>query len=246
MPEDKGLWSKFTKWAHQSVNLVEIADWFFTFTGLLYGELDRRLDLREAIQKALKKPVPKHINWLFCFGGTAFLFFLIQLATGILLTLYYRPAPEAAYESVRHITNDVAFGWLVRGVHRWAATLMIIFVMLHMLRIYFMGAYKPPRELNWLVGTALFMITLTFGFTGYLLPWDQLAYWATTVGTEMAGAVPIVGEFLLLIMRGGTDVGGETLTRFFSAHCIILPIAIFFLLGFHFVTLRRQGISGPL
>lgn len=175
-----------------------------------------------------------------------FFLFLIQAATGILLTLYYRPTPEGAYESVRHITNHVHYGWLIRGIHHWAANVMILMVILHMLRVYFYAAYKSPRELNWLVGVGLLGITLAFGFTGYLLPWDQLAFWATTVGSQIAGAVPIVGAPLLVMMRGGETVTGETLTRFFAAHVIILPVATIVLLGLHFLMIRRQGISGPL
>lgn len=238
--------NKIYKWISKRIDLVAIAGAVMFFSGLIYGELDKRLELREALTKALKKPVPKHVNWIYCFGGIAFFLFLVQLFTGILLTFYYRPAPEAAFESVKHITNDVTFGWLIRGVHRVAAHLMLIMVMLHMLRVFLTGAYKSPRELNWIVGVMLLGVSLIFGFTGYLLPWDQLAYWATTVGTEMAGAVPIIGPTLLLIMRGGENVTGETLTRFFSIHVIILPLAIFGLLGLHILMIRRQEISGPL
>ncbi|MBI2251828.1 MAG: cytochrome b N-terminal domain-containing protein [Armatimonadetes bacterium] len=242
----KNFFKKIIDWSNKRLDLTNLAEIFLSFSGLLYGELDRRLELHEALQKALKKPVPKHVNFSFCFGGITFLLFLIQVFTGILLALYYRPSPEAAYESVRHITNDVTLGWLIRGVHRWASTLMIIFVIFHTLRVFLTGVYKPPRELNWMVGVCLFGVTLIFGFTGYLLPWDQLAYWATTVGTEIAGGVPIIGDFLLLMMRGGKEVSGETLTRFFTGHVIILPLVVFILLGLHFLMVRRQGISGPL
>lgn len=224
----------------------DVLDLFLTFTGAVYGSLDRRLDIDEAVRKQLYKPVPAHVNWTGCFGGITLFLFMIQVATGILLTLYYRPAPEAAYESVRHITNDVGFGWLVRGIHHWAATVMVATVFIHTLRVFFTGAYKPPRELNWVVGTILLFIVMGFAFTGYLLPWDQLSYWATTVGTEIAGAVPLVGKYLLLVLRGGAEISGETLTRFYAFHVIILPFVALFLMGLHFLMIRRQGISGPL
>jgi len=246
MKETKGRGSRLYEWFNDRIDVNQILGWFLSASGIIYGGLDRRLEFREALEKALKKPVPKHVNWTFCFGGMTFFLFLIQAATGILLTLYYRPTPEGAYESVRHITNHVYYGWLIRGIHHWAANVMILMVILHMLRVYFYAAYKPPRELNWLVGVGLLGITLAFGFTGYLLPWDQLAFWATTVGSQIAGAVPIVGAPLLVMMRGGETVTGETLTRFFAAHVIILPVATIVLLALHFLMIRRQGISDPL
>jgi quinol-cytochrome oxidoreductase complex cytochrome b subunit len=246
MNQRKGPLSRLYDWFNERIDVNQVLGWFLSASGLIYGGLDRRIEFREALEKALKKPVPKHVNWTFCFGGMTFFLFIIQVFTGILLTLYYRPTPEGAYESVRHITNHVSFGWLIRGIHHWASNIMILMVVLHMLRVYFYGAYKRPRELNWLAGVGLLGVTLAFGFTGYLLPWDQVAYWATTVGSQIAGAVPIVGPTFLLMMRGGEMVTGETLTRFFSAHVIILPVASVVLLAFHFLMIRRQGISGPL
>lgn len=245
-PGRQSTTSRTLGWLNESMDVRALLSGALSFLGLVYGELDRRLDLREALEKQLKKPVPKHVNWLFCFGGMTFFLFIVQAFTGVLLTFYYRPAPEAAYESIRHIMNNVTFGWLIRGVHQWAANLMILTVFIHMLRVYFMGAYKSPRELNWMVGALLLFITLTFGFTGYLLPWDQTAYWATTVGTEMAGSVPVVGKLLLTVLRGGQEVSGETLARFYAFHVIVLPAATMFFLAMHFLVIRRQGISGPL
>ena len=242
----KSSFNRLYGWFNERIDVNQVLGWFLSATGLIYGGLDRRLEIKEALSKALKKPVPKHINWSFCFGGLTFFLFIIQAFTGILLTLYYRPTPEGAYESVRHITNHVAFGWLIRGIHHWGANAMILMVIFHMLRVYFYGAYKSPRELNWVVGVGLLGITLAFGFTGYLLPWDQVAFWATTVGSQIAGAVPVVGGPLLLMMRGGEMVTGETLTRFFAGHIIILPVVTVVLLGLHFLMIRRQGISGPL
>ncbi len=246
MKPKKGRLAELFEWFDERANVKHILGWFLSATGLIYGGLDRRLEFSEALEKALKKPVPKHVNWSFCLGGMTFFLFIVLACTGALLTFYYRPTPEGAYESVRHITNHVAFGWLIRGIHHWAANAMILMIMLHMLRVFFTGAYKPPRELNWVVGMCLLGIAMASGFTGYLLPWDQLAYWATTVGSQIVGALPIIGDPLLLMVRGGEMVSGETLTRFYAAHVIILPLATIGLLVIHFLMIRRQGISEPL
>jgi len=217
-----------------------------TLTGFVYGPLDERLSIREALEKNLKKPVGDHVNWTFCFGGITFLLFIVQAFTGVLLLMYYEPTTTAAYKSVVHITNNVPFGWLMRGIHHWAANLMTVFVFLHMLRVFFYGAYKAPRDFNWVTGFILLLLTLGFGFTGYLLPWNQVSYWATTVGTELPSAVPIAGDLIKMLIRGGTDVTQATLTRFFAVHILILPASIaVFLIG-HFLMIRKQGISEPL
>jgi quinol-cytochrome oxidoreductase complex cytochrome b subunit len=236
---------KIESWLRERIDLDGLLGWL-SITGILYGPLDKRLNVKEAIQKALKKPVPPHVNFSFCFGGITFLLFITQIITGVLLALYYKPAPESAFESVQYIMNHVPLGWIVRQVHAWSANLMILTLVLHMLRVFVYGAYKSPRELNWIAGTFLLGLTLTFGFTGYLLPWDQLAYWATTVGTNIAGSVPLVGKHLLVIMRGGEDVSGATLTRFYTVHVIILPWVTSACLAAHFFMIRRQGISGSL
>ncbi|RMF92211.1 MAG: DUF4405 domain-containing protein [Candidatus Schekmanbacteria bacterium] len=217
-----------------------------TLTGFVYGPLDERLSIREALEKNLKKPVGEHVNWTFCFGGITFLLFVIQAFTGVLLLMYYQPTTAAAYKSVVHITNNVPFGWLMRGIHHWAANLMTVFVFLHMLRVFFYGAYKAPRDFNWVTGVVLLLLTLGFGFTGYLLPWNQISYWATTVGTEIPSAVPIVGDLIKMLIRGGTDVTQATLTRFFAIHVLILPATIAVFLLAHFLMIRKQGISEPL
>lgn len=213
---------------------------------VIYGKIDERLELKDAIAEALKHPVPKFVNWTFCFGGITFFLFLMQAVTGILLTMYYQASPESAYASIQFIMNDVRYGWLVRGVHRWGAELMVLMAMLHMMRVYFMGAYKHPRELNWMVGVLLLVFTMLFGFTGYLLPWDQKAYWATTVGTTMANNVPYIGDFIRQLLLGSSEVSGITITRFFSFHVILLPMSLTFLLGAHFTMIRKQGVSEPL
>ncbi|MFQ6082692.1 MAG: cytochrome bc complex cytochrome b subunit [Candidatus Aminicenantia bacterium] len=235
----------FLEWLNDQIDLKEILSWL-TFTGFIYGPLDRRLEIKEALQKMLKKPVPKHVNHWFCFGGITFLLFMIQVITGTLLAIYYKPTAHDAYASVQHIMNDVTLGWLIRQIHAWGANLMILTLIIHMLRVFFYGAYKHPRELNWTIGVLLLLLTLTFGFTGYLLPWDQLAYWATTVGTELIGSFPLVGQYILIILRGGTDVTEVTLNRFYAVHVIILPWVTAGLMALHFIMVRRQGISGPL
>jgi quinol-cytochrome oxidoreductase complex cytochrome b subunit len=209
--------------------------------------LDERFDVRIPLEAFLKKPVPKHaIRWYFCLGGITFALFVIQGITGILLSLYYKPTPDQAYESILFIMNNVRFGWLIRSIHSWSASLMIAFCVAHMLRVFITGAYKKPRELNWVAGVVLLLLTLAFGFTGYLLPWDQKALWGSTVGSEILGVVPLIGDALLGLLRGGPDITGLTLTRFYGIHMLVLPVLAFVFLGAHFVIIRRQGISGPL
>ncbi len=209
--------------------------------------LDDRYEIVEPTKIILSKPV--HLfstRWMYCLGGITFTLFLIQAFTGILLAFYYKPTPEAAYESILFIENEVFFGAAIRTIHHWAANAMVILVVAHMIRVFIHGAFKPPRELNWVSGVFLFIITLLFGLTGYLLPWDQRAYWATTVATEIAGAVPQIGDIILVFARGGWDVTGITLGRFYAIHILALPVVIITLLGAHFLMVRRQGISKPL
>lgn len=219
-----------------------------TLNEKIYKWLDDRFKLSELLPPIVKHPAPLNVvsNPLYCLGGTAFLCFIILVITGIFLAMYYKPTPAEAYKSVEHIMTAVPMGSLVRSVHSWAANTMIAAVMLHMMRIYFMGAYKKPRELNWVVGISLLLITTTFGFSGYLLPWDQLAFWATKIGTGIAGSIPVIGGYISLLLVGGTDIGAETLTRFYAIHVLILPMAIAGLLGVHFLMVRIQGISGRL
>ena len=215
---------------------TRVGDWF-----------DERFDVRIPLEAFLKKPVPKHaIRWYFCLGGITFALFLIQGVTGILLSLYYRPTPEQAYESILFIMNNVRFGWLIRSIHSWSSTLMIAFCVAHMLRVFITGSYKKPRELNWVAGVFLLLLTLAFGFTGYLLPWDQKALWGSTVGSEILGIVPLIGGWLLGLLRGGLEITGLTLTRFYGIHMLVLPVLAFVFLAAHFIIIRRQGISGPL
>lgn len=191
--------------------------------------------------------VPKHATrFYYCFGGITLFLFLVLSFTGVLLLFYYIPSTTQAYESIQRISSTVPFGWLIRAMHRWAAHGMVIMVFLHMLRVFFTGAYKPPRQMNWLVGVSLLLLTLALAFTGYLLPWDQLAYWAVTIGTEMAHGVPLVGEGFLFLLRGEREVGQEALIRFYALHSFVLPLVIGILILVHLWKVRKQGISGPL
>ena len=176
-------------------------------------------------------------------GSASLFLFVVQGITGMFLAVYYVPDPQKAYASIQFIMDGVAFGWLIRGIHHWGATLMVIFVFVHMLRTFFMGAYKFPREITWVTGVILLLTTLGMGFTGYLLPWNQRAYWATTVGTEIAATVPVVGEFIERVLRGGTDLSAVTLARFFAVHIWFLPAIIIALIGVQMYLVIRLGIS---
>ncbi len=208
--------------------------------------LDERFGLEALIQFAKKKTVPvhRHTVWYYLGGMTLFLF-VIQVLTGILLLLYYRPTPNDAFESVQYIMTHVQFGWLIRSVHSWAANLMIFTAFLHMFSVYFMRAYRKPRELTWVSGMLLLFLALAFGFSGYLLPWNTLAFFATKVGTEVAGQVPLIGKWLLVFLRGGEEVTGATLTRFFGFHVAVLPGLTTLLLAIHLILVQKFGMSVP-
>lgn len=237
--------SKRDKESEQRTGFKEMLNWF-TLSGFIYGPLDERLGIKEALEKALKRPIPAHVNWFFCFGGITFFLFCMQALTGGLLLFFYRPTAAEAFYSVQFITNDVPFGWLIRTIHHWSSHLMIITVSLHMLRVFLYGVYKPPREFNWVVGILLFFITLCFSFTGALLPWNNTLYWRSVIGTSKFSGIPFVGDFIVSFLRGGEYVGGATLTRFFAFHVFIFPSLLCLFLIVHFLMVRRQGISGPL
>ena len=213
----------------------------------VYQWIDERAGMHHYIKREiLDKPVPKGLNLSFCFGGITFFLFLMLAASGYFMTIYYVPSPDQAYQTVDYITHEVSLGYVVRGVHYWAANLMIVTVLLHMIRVFIYGAYKKPRELNWITGVLLLLLVLAFGFTGYLLPWDQKAFWATNVGTSIVGTVPFVGEYVMKIVRGGTELGALTLLRFYSLHVIFLPMVSAILLLGHFFMIRKHGVSTPL
>ena len=214
--------------------------------GGVWQWLDERIGLADLAKLARKKEVPvhRHSIWYYLGGMTLFLL-MVQVTTGILLLLYYRPSAEEAYESVQFLMAEVQFGWLIRSIHSWAANLMIFTLFVHLFSVWLLRAYRPPRELTWLSGMGLLGLALGFGFTGYLLPWNELAYFATKVGTEITGAVPVVGSFLGRLLRGGDEVTGATLTRFYGIHVAILPALTVFLLGLHLFLVQRHGMSVP-
>jgi quinol-cytochrome oxidoreductase complex cytochrome b subunit len=204
----------------------------------------RGVDVAALTDTALQVDIPAGVRTYFL-GGMTLFFLLVQVITGILLTLYYLPSAETAYQSVLYIMNEVRFGWLIRSIHAWGANLMILACVLHLLRVYFQGAYKKPREITWTVGVFLLLLTMAFGFTGYLLPWDQRAFWATTVGTEIAGAVPGIGDLTLRFLRAGETVSGQTLARFYSIHTLVLPLGIALLVSIHLWLIHQQGLAAP-
>jgi len=212
----------------------------------IWKALDERLDLKPLLDYIEHKDVPRHrFDWAYYSGGLTLFFLGIQIITGILLLLYYRPTAEAAFESVQFIVTRVPFGWLVRSIHSWSANLMILFAFVHMFSVYLMGSYAKPRELTWWTGFLLLLMAMGFGFSGYLLPWNELSFFATRIGTDMAGKVPLVGDWLLTFLRGGEDVSGATLTRFFGFHVAVLPMITTFLLGIHLTLIQRQGMHVP-
>lgn len=212
----------------------------------IYAWLDDRLSLSTVTGLARKKTVPVHrLMPLYFFGGMTLFFFLVQIGTGILLMLYYRPSADQAFESVEFIMTTVPFGWLIRSLHSWSANLMVFFAFAHLATVYFVKAYRPPRELTWITGCLLLFLALAFGFSGYLLPWNQLAFFATKVGTDIAGVVPGIGEWTLRFLRGGDRVTGGTLSRFYGWHVAILPAFTFLLLGLHLLLVQMKGMSLP-
>jgi cytochrome b6 len=208
--------------------------------------LDDRLGLSAIRELMGHKTVPVHsaTRWYY-FGGITLFLISIQVVTGILLMFYYRPTVAEGFDSVRFIMTRVEFGWLIRSIHSWSANLLIFMAFVHMFSVVFTHAYRPPRELTWASGIALLGLMLGFGFSGYLLPWNQISYFATKVGTDMAGATPLVGEGMARILRGGDDVGAATLTRFFALHVIVLPLLTAGLLVFHLVLVQKNGMSTP-
>lgn len=204
--------------------------------------LDERIKWRQIWDGIFLRKIPK-VNWWFTLGSASLFVAINQALTGILLTIYYVPTPDHAYDSVQYITNQVAGGWLIRGLHHWGASAMVVLVILHMIRVIIYGAYKYPREVTWFTGVILLLITVSFGFTGYLLPWDQKAYWATTIGTRIAGTAPLIGDWITRVMQGGGEISAVTLARFFGVHVWVLPAILFLFIGVHIYLVIRLGIS---
>lgn len=212
-----------------------------------YSYLDSRFKLSALLEFAKKKKVPehKHSFWYY-FGGICLFLFIIQVITGILLLLYYTPSVDAAYESVQTIMSRVKFGWLIRSVHSWSANILIGAIFIHMFSAFFLKAYRPPRELTWITGFFLLLIFLAFGFSGYLLPWNELSFFATRVGTDIAGTIPLVGKAIKTFILGGAEVSEATIPRFFWLHVAVLPLLTVIILGVHLVLVQTLGMSKPI
>lgn len=213
----------------------------------IYRWVDERVNLNELVEFMGKKYVPihRHSIWYY-FGGLSLFLFIIQVVTGILLLFYYKGSPDLAFESVQFIMTKVKFGWLIRSIHSWSANLFILSIFIHMFSVYFEKSYRRPRELTWVTGMLMLYLALGFGFSGYLLPWNELAFFATKVGSDIAGAIPFIGEHVKIFIRGGEDVTGATLTRLFGFHIAIFPIIFTFILLIHLILVQRQGMSEPL
>jgi cytochrome b6 len=213
----------------------------------LYDWVDERVQLSGLVEFMGKKyvPVHRHSIWYY-FGGVSLFLFIIQVVTGILLLLYYKGGEELAFESIQFIMSKVQFGWLIRSIHSWTANLFILAAMIHMFSVFFEKAYRKPREFTWITGMLMFFLALGFGFSGYLLPWNELAFFATKVGTDIAGVIPVIGKPIMVFLRGGEDVTGATLSRFFGFHVAVFPGIFTVFLGIHLLLVQRQGMSEPL
>jgi quinol-cytochrome oxidoreductase complex cytochrome b subunit len=213
---------------------ISAADW-----------VDERTSLSGGLRWLMFRKVPKGTNWFYTLGSATMFAFVSQAITGVFLAMYYTPSPTQAYESARHITNDVFLGEFVRGMHKWGSTVMVILIFLHMARTFFFGAYKYPRELNWIIGVVLVILTFVMSLTGYLLPFDQRSYWATIVAANINGTGPFVGPFLSDFLRGGPDFGATTLSRFYAIHMMLVPGLIAALIGAHLYLVAKLGTTAP-
>ncbi len=207
--------------------------------------LEERSGLVGGVKYFLFRKVPRDTGWFHTLGSATLTAFLVQAITGVVLAFYYKPDPDKAYQSIQFITNDLTLGWLVRGMHRWGASVFIILMFLHMARVFLFGSYKYPRELNWIIGVLLLALGMLEGFTGYLLPWDQTAYWATVVGINLNGTMPVIGPFLAQFLGGGAEISSDALSKFYSLHMLVIPGAIFALIGLHLYLVIRLGVTSP-
>ena len=209
------------------------------------GWLDERTGLSPFLRGFLYRKVPKGTNWYYTLGSATMFAFLSQAVTGVFLAMYYEPDPTRAYESASHITNDVFLGELVRGMHKWGSSIMIILIFLHMGRTFVFGAYKYPRELNWIIGVILLVLTLAMGLTGYLLPFDQRSFWATVVAVNINASGPLIGPYLADFLRAGAEFGGTTISRFYAIHMLLIPVLIAALIGAHLYLVAKLGTTAP-
>ncbi len=258
--ENKNLWTPLARWTvfgtfgmvfgfgvYRSASVWRQRKTWKPLTTRAVEWVDERYELSPVLSKLAAKPVPRFaMKWWYCLGGITAFLFVVQGITGIMLAFYYKPSAAEAYNSILFIENQVRFGAAVRMIHHWAANGMIVLCLAHMARVFIMGAYKKPRELNWVSGVLLLVLTLVFGFTGYLLPWDQRAYWATTVGTDIAGSVPAIGNLVLVLLRVGWDVSEATLGRFYGLHIIVTPLLTLGFMLAHFMMIRKLGVAKPL
>ena len=213
--------------------------------GGVAGWVDERTGATGFLTGMLYRKVPKGTNWFYTLGSATLFAFTVQAITGVFLAMYYTPSPTEAYESVTHLTNDVWLGEFVRGMHKWGATVMIVLIFLHMGRTFFFGAYKYPRELNWVIGVVLLILTLVMGLTGYLLPFDQRSYWATVVANNITASGPVVGPYLADFLRAGPEVGATTIQRFYAIHMLLVPGLIVALIGAHLYLVVKLGTTAP-
>lgn len=208
--------------------------------------LDSRTGYRALVESALHEPLPRGTGWFFTTGSIVTLLVGIQFVTGVGLSMYYVPSPSLAYDSVRYVMTGLPMGWMLRGLHFWGASFLVVAAVVHMMRVFFFGSYKAPREVTWISGVLMLLVILGFALSGYLLPWDQKAYWATTVTINVARSTPLIGEYVADVMRGGSDLGALTLGRWFSAHVFLLPMTLVALIAAHIALMRKHGISGPM
>ena len=211
----------------------------------LYRWVDERTGIDYLYNALFKRKIPQGVGWLYTLGFATLFVFALQAVTGAFLTVYYNPTPEHAYDSVRYIMEGVAFGSVVRGLHHWGGSAMVVLVALHGVVAFTLAAYKYPREFTWITGVLLLVMVLAFSFTGYLLPWDEKAYWATTVGINMAGTAPYIGGFLSAVLRGGAELGAVSLNRLYAIHIALLPAAASILAGIHMYLIFKHGVSVP-
>jgi menaquinol-cytochrome c reductase cytochrome b subunit len=224
---------------------VSLKDQAAEVSSEIVGWVDERTGVGGFTKGLLFRKVPKGTNWMYTLGSATLFAFLSQAVTGVFLAMYYDPDPSRAYDSVQHITNDVFLGDIVRGMHRWGATVMIVLIFLHMGRVFFFGAYKYPRELNWVIGVVLLVLTLAMGLTGYLLPFDQRSFWATVVAVNITGTGPLLGPYLADFLRAGPEFGATTLSRFYAIHMLLIPGLIAALIAVHLYLVVKLGTTAP-